>query len=336
MTENQLISKPSRYNSLDLYKGICILFVIVTHYSWTEKERLLLLFPFWIEMAVPVFMVITGFVGCLSFEKNNLSLAKSYDLKIIIPKMLRYIIPFIPAWGCGLIVRILFYRDVFSVSRLFFDFFLGGEGPGSYYFPVMLQIVLFLPLIRWNMRRNPVVCLGVCFILNFCYEAFKTVINMNTGFYRICSFRYIFVIGYGCFLFYTQKKIIKHVWYYLGGTIGLIYIVVFNYLGVKPIITNQWTLTSLFAVMLIIPVMKILIKNINYHIALLELFGKASYNIFLVQMIFFLKGADIVYKYIPFVILRLIVLISICCIVGVLFYKLENPITKKIIKAIRN
>lgn len=55
-----------RYTNLDVVKGICILMAIFTHYDWSDKQRILLLFPFWIDMAVPVFMVITGYVSALS------------------------------------------------------------------------------------------------------------------------------------------------------------------------------------------------------------------------------------------------------------------------------
>ena len=66
--------KQSRLNYLDFYKGICIIFIIITHYSWNDNERLHYLFPFWIDMAVPVFMVITGYVTSLSFQNRGTEL----------------------------------------------------------------------------------------------------------------------------------------------------------------------------------------------------------------------------------------------------------------------
>lgn len=62
-----------RYHSIDFVKGICILFIIITHYTWEEAERLKYLFPFWIDMAVPIFMVVSGFVYTKSFQKNHIN-----------------------------------------------------------------------------------------------------------------------------------------------------------------------------------------------------------------------------------------------------------------------
>lgn len=35
-----------RNNFIDTLKGICIIFVVITNFSWSNEERLHLLFPF--------------------------------------------------------------------------------------------------------------------------------------------------------------------------------------------------------------------------------------------------------------------------------------------------
>lgn len=35
----------NRNRFIGLIKGICILFVVITHFEWSEKERLLPVFP---------------------------------------------------------------------------------------------------------------------------------------------------------------------------------------------------------------------------------------------------------------------------------------------------
>lgn len=60
-----------RNNSLDFLKGISIIFIIITHFSWTNLERLSFGFPFWIDMAVPIFMLVSGYTQALSCEKNG-------------------------------------------------------------------------------------------------------------------------------------------------------------------------------------------------------------------------------------------------------------------------
>ena len=58
---------------VDVLKGICIIMVVVTHFSWEEHERLYYLFPFWIDMAVPIFMLISGYVYTISYKRHEIN-----------------------------------------------------------------------------------------------------------------------------------------------------------------------------------------------------------------------------------------------------------------------
>ena len=73
-----------RNHFVDVLKGICIIFVIFTHASWTDEQRVKLLFPFWIDMAVPFFMLVSGYVYTKSFQKNGIETldSKNTFLKI--------------------------------------------------------------------------------------------------------------------------------------------------------------------------------------------------------------------------------------------------------------
>ena len=51
-----------RNHFLDVLKGICILLVILNHFEWEKEQALHLLFPFWMNPAVPIFMIISGFL----------------------------------------------------------------------------------------------------------------------------------------------------------------------------------------------------------------------------------------------------------------------------------
>lgn len=62
-----------RYNLLDIIKGIMILFIIITHFQFVYPDDYKKYgFFFWIDMAVPVFMVITGYLYALQYEKKNI------------------------------------------------------------------------------------------------------------------------------------------------------------------------------------------------------------------------------------------------------------------------
>ena len=79
----------TRYHSIDCLKGICIVFVVLTHYAWTEQQRLQLLFPFWIDMAVPVFMILSGFVFAKSFQKSAIrTFRQGYQIHTVIKRII--------------------------------------------------------------------------------------------------------------------------------------------------------------------------------------------------------------------------------------------------------
>ena len=52
-------------------------------------------FFYWVDMAVPVFMIITGYLIALS-AKNINSLWQAYRAEIVIKKLLRFLIPWLP------------------------------------------------------------------------------------------------------------------------------------------------------------------------------------------------------------------------------------------------
>lgn len=233
------------------------------------------------------------------------------------------------------IIDIFIVRKNFSVIELVKYFISGGQGPGSYYFPVMLQIILMFPIINHVINLFKVKGLIGCFIANLGFEVIKTMIGMHPSLYRICALRYIFILAYGCYLYQHQSSHkIKNIYYLIGG-LGCIYIFLFKYTNLQPVFTDQWTGTSVFAVLFIIPVTLYLTKQTKIHNKMIELLGKASFNIFLVQMLYYWYFANKFYALIHSTFLRLAFNIIVCCSFGILFYLAEYPITQRIVKKLR-
>ncbi len=109
---------------------------------------------------------------------------------------------------------------------------------------------------------------------------------------------------------------------------GISYIIMCKYIGLIPPVTNYWSGTSLWAVLFILPISAPLILN-RLSNRFVELLGKASYDIFLVQMTYF-NGASMVYKHISGTIPQIICNFIVCVSVGIIFYYVERPITKLI------
>jgi peptidoglycan/LPS O-acetylase OafA/YrhL len=116
---------------------------------------------------------------------------------------------------------------------------------------------------------------------------------------------------------------------------GACWLIAYCYLGYQPIVIIYWSKTSLLAALWIVPIVWVLLKNpklSQIKCKPLEEMGKASYNIFLTQMVFFTYAVGTVYKIIPSRALQLIICILVSMLVGYIFYLIESKITNRISK----
>lgn len=150
------VDNVKRENNLDVIKGIMMIFIIVTHYGWDSEVRLKLLFPFWIDMAVPSLMIISGYVYAKSYMRNNITeMEKAYKLTFILKKINRYTIPFL----ITIIIQMILSRKTSfmfvpeSKSLILKWILSGGTGPGSYYYPCMIQLIFYFPLIYFGIKK---------------------------------------------------------------------------------------------------------------------------------------------------------------------------------------
>ena len=82
---------------------------------------------------------------------------------------MRLLIPFIIAFIIE-IPALIFVKE-FSVLKIVFAFFEGGVGPGSYYTPVMIQLIFVTPVIYFIIRKYDFIGVMYCFIFTGIYEA---------------------------------------------------------------------------------------------------------------------------------------------------------------------
>ena len=321
-----------RNHIIDITKGVCILFVIFTHYGWSECQRQQMLFPFWIDMAVPMFMIISGYLSAFSFEKKQIySLKSAFSFNLIFQKCVRFVIPFFIAFCIDVFVQVVFLENT-SAKRLMHLFFIGGNGPGSYYFPIMLQFVFIFPFIYIFIKKYDFIGLFILFFVNAMYEFLQRMYGLNEECYRLLLFRYIFVISFGCYLYLFKNQKIKKPWYLVSLILGGGYIVLVKYTSYSPSIIIYWTGTCFISCLYILPIASFILKKDSFiSLSFLELLGKASFNIFLTQMLYYSYAKSIVYSLVSNVIIRLCINFFICCVVGILFYYIESIITKRII-----
>ncbi|MCR4998455.1 MAG: acyltransferase [Lachnospiraceae bacterium] len=327
---------------LDYMKAICVLMVIITHIEWSNKNQPIFLFV--INMAVPIFMIISGFNFEMSYhrriEKAEAAMGQEasklqqlgilYSKENLFPRIRRFAAPFIPICIVELILKALDHVQV-SLPRLFL---LGGFGPGSYYVPLMFELLAIFPVIYIIMKEHPYA--GLCFIgvLQLIYEIWVAMSGFEKYWYRLLIFRYLLLIAFGCMLYLHPEKRLHKRTLLAMFLIGAEYLILYH-CGVRYAIFRYWSPTVLPTDFYIIPVVVILFR-LFYHKQipglwgkLLETIGKASYHIFLVQMVYyhFDLGGPIMEMDWP---IQLVLNVLITVSVGVGYYHLESHIRKLI------
>lgn len=152
-----------RVKFFDVLKGLCSIIIIFTHCAWTTAERSAAFFPFWVDTAVPIFMMISGYVYAASIEKSKLKKAEdALSLSFTYKKLVRYSLPFIFAFLAEIIIHYIL-GGTYTKKELFINFFQGGFGPGSYYIPIMIQFI-FIFRSKGAQKRD---CSTLCFSIQF-------------------------------------------------------------------------------------------------------------------------------------------------------------------------
>lgn len=336
-------TETGRNSSIDVVKGICILFVIITHYSWSSGDRLSLLFPYWIDMAVPIFMIISGYVTAQSMVRNKISsLKEAYSADRIIKSFIRFTVPYIIALGVELLGIYIINANTdasIAVGNIPKIILTGGIGKGSYYYPIMIQFIFVFPVIYKLISDSPRRGLAICFAANLAFEVLKTAYDMNDKCYRLLVFRYILLIAIGVFI--SLCKVERKILLILAPIVGFCSIFVISYTGYKPYIFTYWSGTSMLACLWVVPLAYFLLtgkprEKAAWPLRPLSLLGKASYDIFFVQMVYYLLMERFIKGLFENVYFVLAANILICTLVGVAFYFIETPITKKLQKLLHS
>lgn len=321
-----MLSKNKKiYQIMDILKAFAILFVIITHTNFMNIYRRNIFCMFFINMAVPMFMLVTGFNYSNSLENTKISEVKN----IIIKRIKRLTIPFL---------IILCIEWIFNIGNIKSHHFLtafinGGVGPGSYYYPVMLQIIVLYPIIYWTLRKyNKYGLIGICG-LQFLFELICAIVNIDLYVYRILALRYLSPIALGTWLVVKKEKISENQ-LLLMEIIGINFITILicsnNTIDYYPFV--YWSKTSLLTYLYIFPIFAYLYYRFkddeikNKFINGFTYIGKSSWHIFLIQMLYFAIINSEYKNTVSFWIIP--ISIFVCVILGVLFYKFEKLLKK--------
>lgn len=347
---------PDRLVEVDLLKACAILAVILIH---TLYAPILLLIgaPFHIWHAVPLFILIAGYTSAYAYiRRKSKTLDTCYDPNLLYRRIKRILEPFAVMWVFQILVIIMLSGWVFTYSSLVQNFIFGGNGPGSYYIPVIIQHVLIVPLLFLLAIRYPRGMLIITFVLDLFLELFLYLSGIPSGIYSILYVRYLFAGALGVYLAVSGPRVSHGI--AVGGIFGFVYLTLTMYMGSLSNILQSnieggishapayfWTLVLAVTGFILFPK-----KVTTWTTKILEKIGRSSWHIFLVQMTFFyfswqwvqiqfllplqlLFPRSIDFLVIPF---GAILTITICCSVGCIWYESGEFLQKILSKTLKN
>ena len=182
-------------------------------------------------------------------------------------------------------------------------------------FPVMFMLI----------RERPVIALLLIFAIHTFIDVIFNIFQLSDSLYRMLIFRYFVFIAMGIVVYLYSQQLnhsICRILIITLATLSLVYIYQCSYGGYQPMIFAKWTSTSLptvfWAMALVMLGMRFLaINKSNIITMIIRNIGKASWHIFLVQMIWFMIILQIGLS------VNVIVNIIGCVAVGLTFWKLE-------------
>ena len=282
------LNKTGHDSFIDFLKGVCIIFVVLTHcipptvYNCT-------LFCLWGDLAVPLFLVIQVFHAYKKGVENCRFPSPGKIWKRIILPFLLYQIPIFLLYAVT-------HKGSMS-SHLLWLVKEGGGGPGSYYVWIYLEFAILLPLMsRIPIWKNRWICFLVILAVSEMLEVFCSMVSIPDSVYRLLFFRYFFLIWCGIRL--IDRDIILDTKILILSVAGICLILLFRYseIDYQPFICNSkwrifhWPVYFYVTGLLLVGISCLYgftskhAKKLNH---IIELAGKSSYEIFLFQMLWF-------------------------------------------------
>jgi hypothetical protein len=312
---------------IDMLKSLAIISVLLIH-SGVVMGRFGS--PYYIDQAVPIFIIIAAYNGVNSYVRANATTLVQcyYNIprrfnRVILPYFAVLIIEYL-----RILVANLLMGKNYSYPDVFLFILTGGYGPGGFFIPVLLSLILILPILYLLYRKNLLLMLAVAFIVNITFEVYALKSGMPNQIYRLMFFRYLFAIGLGIWLAFG----IDRRWLAVGGVISFIYITAVDYFDYIPLGNPSWysqnILSFVWPLVLVVIGLYVAPKRINnIYVWFISEIGKASYHIFLTQMVYFwVLGGYISKLSASFFIINIIICVSI----GLIFNYTSQIVASKI------
>lgn len=299
------------YNFIYWIKAVSMLLIIFTHHNFSDQQRLMFMFPFYVDMAVPLLVLCTGFLNENSYIYKLGGVPKKwYELQNINRKMAPIVIPYVFFICIEVIYNLI--QGLANYRGILYGVLTGGWGQGSYYIPIIIQIYLLFPVISWIGKDKIRILVSFITVVAYCFLC--TYFSFSDSLYKIIAIRYIPFASLGCYIYNRQ---LKPSTYITGGLISFGFIVLLNYTYYKPVVFSQWTTTSL-PVIGWATFLWFLFSKIRSCPSLIKLIANSSFFIFLTQKTYLYIFSNL--KAVRYFLFNIIVII----VLGVFLHKLYN------------
>lgn len=341
-------SAKAYFPQIDIIKALAIISVILTHtYIVTVGMLMKTSAQFHINQAVIVFFILIGITLTISFKQTNkkLHLLPLYTVKYFAKRINRLIIPFI------IIFLISLFGGLLAKKTLYFGWLsllglLPVTGPGNYFFSIIIQFIFISPLIFYLYKKNPIMMLLGCYFLNFGFELLVphfSIFDTLPYLYSASIFRYLFAMALGLFVseeYLSSRHINLFSYKNYAILLMLPFSIFYLYLGHfywQPFwfLRHDWGTHNIVAVPYVF-VLTVILLNFNYQKWLnryltqaIAAIGKASYHIYLVQMLFLGFKLDSRFQVSP--ISLAIIDLTLTVTIGLFFYYLQNNVERLMI-----
>ena len=304
------MDKNKYYLQIDLLKAVAIISVIIIHtipYGLINQYLFFnLIYSFIIIEAIPIFLIIMGINTGLSFKRNSYeSLDQIFTRLYFRKRIRRFVYPLLVAFVISILIGFIFHKNL-NFGFLNIMGYLPLTGPGNYFISLVLQFIIIFPFIYIIYLKKPRLMLFLSFSISLIFEVImaNTMILQVSELYNACILRYIFAITLGLWAadsFNPEefKKFFHNKLFITGVAISIAYIIASSFLSFKfpsfIFTPSNWGSQNVFSffyplLLIIVGIRFLPSKSENKIVRFFVLIGKASYHIFLLQIIYFGGG----------------------------------------------
>ena len=182
---------------VDYLKAFGIILVIMNHSGlfdrWNNTFFLLV-----IDIAVPIFMMLSGYVFARRYWDSTIQ--EMYSPHNILKSLIRYSVPMIIAVGTYVVYMLA--KGNANFPQICKKILIGRYGQGSYYYYLMIEFLIIAPLMLFIIQKKKRKGFILIVTINLLFEVLWKYIHLNDSIYRILIFRYLTIISSGMMAFF--------------------------------------------------------------------------------------------------------------------------------------